>query len=36
MLDDLYRNHPRGKDLDFYREILEAIRERRGKRTVDL
>ena len=32
-LDDLYRSHPRGKDPDFYREILEAIKERRDKRS---
>jgi len=29
-LRDLYRNHPRGRDPNFYKEILETIKQRRN------
>jgi hypothetical protein len=31
-LHDLYRNHPRGKDPDLYKEILETIKQRRDNK----
>jgi DNA-binding HxlR family transcriptional regulator len=34
-LADLYRIHPRGKDPEFYKEILDAIRERKKVRVLE-